>query len=166
MFGTPDSVIQIQNHRISQKKKKKDVWYTWFKWGLKSQLKFCVSPMPNLSLAFHLFLNPSRIQIRTQFFCRSQFITVTEPTFFISPDFLYLSSSASLPLSLSPLGHYRARTVMPDYPCSCEQNLRLRRGQCLQHLTNQIRKLYVLEPSQVQRQWACRPYLMGKRPIT
>ena len=73
---------------------KKNVWYMRFKWGLKSQLEFYVDPMPILSSAFHLFLNPSRIQIRTQFFCGSQFITVSGPIFFFSPIFS---------LSLSPL---------------------------------------------------------------
>ena len=142
-----------------KKKKKNDVWLRieiptwilyesqiwvqsftcfWIKAGLKSGLNSFVSP------SLLPFLGPP-----------SSFL----PIFSISHPVL-------LCLSLSPLGHYRARTVMPDYPCNCEQNLRLRRGQCLQHLTNQIRKLYVLEPSQVQRQWACRPYLMGKRPIT
>jgi hypothetical protein len=56
--------------------------------------------MPILSSAFHLFLNPSRIQIRTQFFCGSQFITVTGPTFFFSPIFTLSPPEASLLLSL------------------------------------------------------------------
>ncbi len=43
--------------------------------------------MPNLSSPLQLFLNPSRIQIQTQFFCGSQFITVAGPTFFFLPIF-------------------------------------------------------------------------------
>ena len=46
---------------------KKDVWYIIFKWGLKSQLEFYVGPIPNLSSAICLFLNPIWIQIQTEF---------------------------------------------------------------------------------------------------
>ena len=64
---------------------------------------------------FGLFLNPSRIQIWTQFFCGSQFITVTGPTFFFSPHFFLSPPEASLLLSLA-LGHYRAQTPLPSSP--------------------------------------------------
>ena len=65
-------------------------------------------PMANLSSPLHLILNPSRIQIQTQFFCGSQFITVAGPTLFFSLVFsLSLSPPLLLCLSLSPLGHYR-----------------------------------------------------------
>ena len=96
---------------------KKHVWYMRFKWGLKSQLEFYVDSMPIFSLVFHLFLNPSRIQIRTQFFCGSQFITVTGPTFFFSPHFLSLLQTSLLLSCSRPLqpvhcsllfSHYRA----------------------------------------------------------
>jgi hypothetical protein len=60
--------------------------------------------MPILSSTFHLFLNPSRIQIRTQFSCGSQFITVIGPTrSFLLPIFSLSPLYASLLLSL---GHY------------------------------------------------------------
>ena len=71
--------------------------------------------MPNLSSAFHLFLNPSRIQIWTQFFCGFQFITLTRPTFFFSPHFFLSPPEAPLHLSLA-LGHYRAWTPLPSSP--------------------------------------------------
>ena len=68
VFGTPDSnpdsVIQIYNHWVPQKKL---VWFLIFEWELKSQLEFYVDPMLNLNSAFHLFLNLNRIQIRTKF---------------------------------------------------------------------------------------------------
>ena len=60
-----DSVIQIYNHWVSLKKK--DVWYTEFKWRLKSQLEFYVDPITNLRIPISLFFNPNRIQIRTEF---------------------------------------------------------------------------------------------------
>ena len=97
VFGTrnlnPDSVIQIHTA-------KKVVWYKIFEWGLKSQLEFYVGPMSNLSSAFGLFLNPSRIQIRIEFMCGSQFIIVTGPRYFFSLHFLSLSSRC-FPLSFS-----------------------------------------------------------------
>jgi hypothetical protein len=70
--------------------------------------------MANLSSPLHLFLNPSRIQIQTQFFCGSQFITIVGPTLFFSPVFS-LSPPLLLCLSLSPLGHYRP-PVRPSSP--------------------------------------------------
>ena len=68
LFGTLildcDYVIQIYNHWVPLKK---DVWYTEFKWRLKSQLEFYVGPITNLRTPISLFFNPNRIQIRTEF---------------------------------------------------------------------------------------------------
>ena len=74
-----------------------------------------MGPMANLSSSLHLFLNPSRIQIQTQFFCGFQFITITRPTFFFSRHFFLSPPEAPLLLSLA-LGHYRARTPLPSSP--------------------------------------------------
>jgi hypothetical protein len=60
-----------------------------------------VGPIANLSSPLQLFLNPSRIQILTQFFCGSHFLPLLAPPSSFLP-FLSLSSTASL-LSLSLL---------------------------------------------------------------
>ena len=69
--------------------------------------------MTNLSSSLQLFWNLTRIQIQTQFFCWSQFITVTGPIFFFSPIFTLSPPEASLLLSLA-LGHYRAKPQEAD----------------------------------------------------
>ena len=79
---------------------KKLVWYIIFKWGLKSQLEFYVDPMPNLSSAFHLFLNPSRIQIRTEFMWVPVYYRYWANVFSFLPIFSLSPPSASLLLSL------------------------------------------------------------------
>ena len=81
--------IQIQ--KIAGPTLKKLIWYMRFKWGLKSQLEFYVGSMPNLSLAFHLFFNSSRIQIWTQFFCGSNLLPLLAHFFLIFPFSLSLS---------------------------------------------------------------------------
>ena len=64
-----------------------------------------MGPMPNLSSAFHLFLNPIRIQIliqiRTEFMCGSQFITITGPTRFFFLPFSLSLLQFCFPASLS-----------------------------------------------------------------
>jgi hypothetical protein len=71
--------------------------------------------MPNLSSHFDLFLNPSRIQIRTQFLWVPVYYRYWAHVLLFSPFSLSLSSSASLLLSLA-LSHYRARTLLPSSP--------------------------------------------------
>ena len=78
-----------------------------------------MGPIANLSSPLHQFLNPSRIQIQTQFFCGSQFITVAGPTLFFSSVFS-LSSTASLPLSLSSRPLHRRRQTK-KYPTKQKQ---------------------------------------------
>ena len=71
--------------------------------------------MPNLSSPFHLFLNPSQIQIRTQFTWVPVYyrywahVPSFLPIFFLSPP------EASLLLSLA-FSHYRAHTPLPSSP--------------------------------------------------
>ena len=104
--------IQIQ--KIAGPTAKNHVWYKGFKWGFKSQLEFYVGPMANLSSPLQLFLNPSRIQIRTQFFCGSQFLPLLGPPNSFLPFSLSLLHcfSASLSLSSRPL---QVRPPFPDY---------------------------------------------------
>ena len=111
--------IQIQ--KIASLIVKNLVWYTGFKWGLKFQLEFYVGPITNLSSSFHMFLNPSRIQILTQFFCGSQFITVAGPTLFFSPIFS-LSPPLLLCLSLSNISRpLHRRRQIKKYPIKQKQ---------------------------------------------
>ena len=70
---------------------------------MKSQLEFLCGSHDKFEFTFKLFLNPSRIQIRTQFFCGSKFLPL------LGPPYSFLPFSLSPPLLLSiALGHYRA----------------------------------------------------------
>ena len=67
-----------------------------FKWELKSQLEFYVDPMPNLSSAICLFLNPIRIQIRTEFMWVPIYYRYWAHVFSFLPIFSLSPPSASL----------------------------------------------------------------------
>ena len=61
-------------------------WKKWcliqFKWRLKSQLEFYVSPIPNLRTSINLFLNSSRIQIWIEFMWVLVLLSLLGPRFF------------------------------------------------------------------------------------
>ena len=95
--------IQIQ--KIAGPTVKNHVWYKGFKWGFKSQLEFLCGSHSKFEFSLQLFLNPVRIQIRTQFFCGSQFLPLLGPPNSFLPFSLSLLHcfSASLSLSSRPL---------------------------------------------------------------
>ena len=99
LFLSCDSVIQIHNHWVPLKKK--DVWYTIFKWRLKSQLEFYVGPMTNLRTSISLFLNPSRIQIRTEFTWVPVLLLLLAMFLFSSFSLSLLQTILCFPLSFS-----------------------------------------------------------------
>ena len=117
----PGFWIQIQ--KIAGPTAKNHVWYKGFKWGFKSQLEFYVGPIANLSSPLQLFLNPSRIQIRTQFFCGSHFLPLLGPPnsflpFSLSPPLLLCLSLSLLSAISRPL-HRRRQTK--KYPTKQKQ---------------------------------------------
>jgi hypothetical protein len=82
-----------------------------------------VGPIANLSSPLQLFLNPSRIQIRTQFFCGSHFLPLLGPPNSFLPFSLSLlhcfSASLSLLSAISRPLHRRRQTE--KYPTKQKQ---------------------------------------------
>jgi hypothetical protein len=82
-----------------------------------------VGPIANLSSPLQLFLNPSRIQIRTQFFCGSHFLPLLGPPNSFLPFSLSLlhcfSASLSLLSAISRPLHPRRQTE--KYPTKQKQ---------------------------------------------